>query len=595
MTKYKRIAIIDKDKCQPKACNYLCYRSCPPVRMGQDAITIENKETNTPPTIVEELCTGCGICVSKCPFNAIKIINIGIDVSDPIHQYGINSFRLYKLPVIEKGKITGLIGINGTGKTTAINILSGNIIANLGDYNNPKPNIQDVIDYYKGKNIQKYFIDIKNKKQKIAQKIQKIEEISKHFKEPIIQLLKKVTTDEQKLQKILEDLELTKIQNKTPQEISGGELQRVAIAATLLKDASIYFFDEYTTYLDIKQRFKIARLLREKISEDKSILLIEHDLAILDYLSDYIQVMFGVKKAYGMCSNKKTTKKGINEFLDGFLKEENIRFRTNSIQFNTLKTDIEKTNTKLIEYPEITKKLGSFKLNIKPARINKAEIIGVLGPNAIGKSTFIKILAGELEADNIKLKDKLKVSYKPQTIDLDNDLLVSELFTGKDIDIDIFNSEIRSQLGIDKIFDQKVGELSGGELQKVAVAHAICKIADIYLIDEPSAFLDVEQRIIISNIIKNVINKKELSALVVDHDILFLDYISDRILLFEGIPGEYGVANEISTIESAFNKFLKEQDITYRQDPQTKRPRANKPGSQKDQEQKRENRYYVTL
>jgi len=593
-TEYTRIAVIDKNKCQPKACNYLCHRVCPPVKMGEDAIEVTNRESWAPPTINESLCTGCGICPNKCPFNAITIINTSIKFGEPIHQFGKNTFRVYSIPAPEKGFITGIIGINGSGKTTAINILSGNIVPNLGDYENPE-DIDKVIKYFKGKNIQKNFLDIKDKKLSFAYKIQKVEEIPKIFKKSIKELLENISKDKEYYEKIITELDIENLLEKTPSQVSGGELQRIAIAACLLKDANFYFFDEYTTFLDIKQRFKIAKILREKINSEKSIFLIEHDLAILDYISDFVQIMFGRKNVYGQSSNKKTTKKGINEFLEGFLKEENIRVRENKIEFSSLKYENVSKNIELVKYPNLEKQLGSFKLEVREGNINKGEVIGILGPNAIGKTTFIKMLAGEIKPDNCEIDLKLKVAYKSQYIEIEQDITVEELFRKKEVNQDIFNSEIRRQLDIDSLIDQEINQLSGGELQKVAIAYTLSKNADLYLIDEPSAFLDVEQRLIVSNVIKSVIAKTERSAMVIDHDLLLIDYISDRILLFQGEVSKKGVANKIDDIQTSFNNFLKEQDMTFRQDPETKRPRANKPDSQKDKEQRKENRYYYTI
>jgi ATP-binding cassette subfamily E protein 1 len=562
--------------------------------MDEETIIVE--PGNLYPIIDESLCTGCGICQNRCPQKAISIINIGMELDDPLHQYGKNQFRLFSLPTIEKGFITGVIGKNGAGKTTAINILSGTLVPNFGDYTK-KGNVDDVIEYFRGKAIQTHFEDLKNNKITIAYKIQKVEDIPKVYHKKISELINGISKDEKEKKIIIKELELEKLLDKTPQEISGGELQRVAIASVLLKKANLYYFDEYSTFLDIKQRFRIAKILREKITEDTSMLLIEHDLAILDYLSDFVHVFFGQKQAYGISSNKKTTKKGINEFLDGFLKEENIRIRTYNIVFSSAQ---DKTITKrqmFFEYPSFFKTLGSFKLTVDSAKVNKGEVIGILGANAIGKTTFIKVLAGLEKPDSAEqaMDIKLKVSYKPQYIDYDPETNIRDLFMDKEINQEIFASELKRQLDLESLFNQKISELSGGELQRVAVAHCLAKTADIYLIDEPSAFLDVELRLTVSAAIKNVITKTEKCAFVVDHDLLLLDYISDRMLLFDGTSGINGNAKSITEVQDAFNSFLKAEDMTFRQDPETKRPRANKLGSRKDQEQKKENKYYYTI
>lgn len=592
MNRNIRIAIIDKNKCQPKNCNYLCKNLCPGVRMGEETIIVDPLLIF--PIIDESLCTGCGICQNRCPYKAITIINIGFSLSNPLHQYGKNQFRLFSLPIIENGYVVGVVGRNGAGKTTAFNILSGNLLANFGNYNE-KADLEKTLEYFKGKALYTHFENIKDKKIKVSYKIQKVEDIPKVFNKPISELLDNISKDKESKEKIIKELELEEILHKTPQEISGGELQRVAIASTLLKDANLYFFDEYTTFLDIKQRFRIAKILRQKINENNAMLLIEHDLAILDYISDFTHIFFGQKQAYGLCSNKKTTKKGINEFLDGFLKEENIRIREHNIVFNHSLEKIITRTQEYFKYPDFEKTLGSFKLNVKEGCVNKGEVIGILGQNAIGKTTFIKIISGLEKAERDNLDLNLKISYKPQYIDLDPEKTVRELFTGKEIDQETYALDLKKQLELETLYDQKIAELSGGELQKVAIAYCLSKEADVYLIDEPSAFLDVELRLVVSNAIKNITNRLEKCAFVVDHDLLLLDYISDRVLLFTGKAGKEGKAEEILSTQEAFNKFLKEEDLTFRQDPDTKRPRANKPNSQKDKEQKQENKYYYAL
>ena len=122
-----RIAIINRDRCQPRKCSKECEYFCPPVRTGDETIVFADGK----PLITENLCVGCGICVRKCPFGAITITNLPEEMEDPVHRYGQNGFALYGLPVPIEGRVTGLLGPNGIGKSTAISILSGILRPNL--------------------------------------------------------------------------------------------------------------------------------------------------------------------------------------------------------------------------------------------------------------------------------------------------------------------------------------------------------------------------------------------------------------------------------------------------------------------------------
>jgi len=586
----KRVAVIDYDLCNFDKCgNYLCERVCPVNRMKKECI---KHELGKKPQISEELCTGCLLCEKKCPFKAISIINLSLDLKEPVHQYGQNSFRLYRLPVPREKSILGLLGENGCGKTTCVNILSGKIIPNFGDFSKAAEK-SAVLEHYKGKEIQAFFKRLYAGEFRLALKQQNITELSQSS-ESLKEFLKKTGASAGKIKEISEKLSLEKIGERKLSQLSGGELQRAAIAAAILQDAGIYFFDEPSNYLDVSERLKMAGLLKE-LALEKSIIVVEHDLAVLDYLSDYVQLFFGKAGAYGVISAQKAVKNGINEFLEGFIKDENLKFRPSELKFEVKPPqEIAKART-ILEYPALEKKLGSFSLKASAGTVREAEVLGILGPNAIGKTTFVKMLAGLLKADNEETELKLKVSYKPQYISAENSSPVRELFRAEGIDQELFNSEIKRRLDIEALLEKPIDKLSGGELQRVAIALCLArKNTDLYLLDEPSAFLDVEQRLQAASCIRRIVDSRKKAAFVVDHDILFQDFVSNRIIVFEGIPGSEGKALEPKSMREGMNAFLKAQGITMRRDPETGRPRINKKGSVLDQEQKKSGEYYYS-
>lgn len=577
-----RIAVIQKDKCNPQRCGNYCQKLCPINRKGEQCITINQKAA-----INEELCIGCGIC-HKCPFEAISIINLPESLKQqPIHQYGKNGFRLFNLPLPQKNKVTGIIGKNGIGKTTAIEILSGILKPNLGK---KQASEQEILEFFKGQELQNHFKNLN--RLKVSYKPQKVDQIPKITKGTVKTLLTKVDEKNQ-LEKITKQLEIFNILNHDIDQISGGELQRVAIAATVLKKADIYIFDEPTNYLDIKQRFKIAKFIRSLLNEKTSIIVIEHDLIILDYLSDIIHLMYGQESCYGIVSQPKTTKSGINIYLEGYLKQENIRFRDKKITFQEKTPEKSKKFSTLTTFTEISKKLNSFTLTTEQGEIKQQEIVGILGPNAIGKTTLMKILAGQLKPDSGNL-EKIKISYKPQYIKPDqNDLVINLLQKEtKEFSSSKYKTLILEPLKIQPLFNKDINTLSGGELQRVAIALALSRDSDLILLDEPSAFLDIEERLALSKTIKNFIEQKEISALIVDHDLLFIDYISDRLIIFSGQPAINGHCSSPSQMEEGMNSFLKDAKITLRRDTETKRPRINKPNSVLDRKQKESGKYY---
>ncbi|MEM3390925.1 MAG: ribosome biogenesis/translation initiation ATPase RLI [Archaeoglobaceae archaeon] len=580
-----RIAVIDKERCQPKKCGQECLKYCPKVRTGDETVVIAEKAI-----ISEKLCVGCGICVKKCPMKAISIVGLPERlVGREVHRYGTNGFVLYNLPVPRKGYVVGILGANGTGKSTAVKILSGQLKPNLGK---ESADWDEVIEKFSGSELMDYLKKLRDGKIKASIKPQYIETIPKVFKGKTKDLLKKF--DERNvLDLVVEKLNLRNSLDRNLSELSGGELQRVAIAVCYMRDAEFYFFDEITPYLDIYQRISVANTIKE-LSKERTVMIVEHDLAILDMLADFVHVTYGVPGVYGVFTSPKSARVGINQYLSGYLAEENIRIRERRIEFEILQPRNSVSDKILLEYPTFTKTLDGFKLIAEGGDLRVGEVLGVVGANATGKSTFVKVLAGVLEDDEKKLKIDLKVSYKPQYVKGDVEEKV-ETFLRK-INSMIYSSYVKTEflkpLSIDELMDRNIAELSGGELQRVAIVACLLRDADLYLLDEPTAHLDVEQRNEVARMIRRFALNNSKSVLVVDHDIYFIDMVSDRILLFDGVPGKAGVAKRPRGMREGMNAFLSRLGITFRRDEETKRPRVNKLDSKLDREQKAMGEYY---
>ena len=589
-----RIAVLIKDRCKPKNCSTECIKFCPRVRAGDETVV---KGEDDKPIISEELCVGCGICIHKCPFDAIKIIGLAEELEENlIHQFGKNGFRLFRLPVPRKGSCVGILGPNGIGKTTAVRILSGQLIPNLGDYEK-KTNWEKVLDFYSGTELYEHFNKLVNRNINSVVKPQYVDKLSKIMKGKIREILKKADSSG-KFDNVCEKLDLHNILDKDIKKemISGGELQLTAIAATLLKDDDLYFFDEPSSYLDIHQRLKVARIIKE-LSENKKVLVVEHDLAVLDFLCDNVHLVYGDEGAYGVVTYPRTIRHAINTYLSGYLKEENIKFGE-KIEFFAHPPKKRLDLSLLITYDNITKEFNDFSLEIEKGTIRKGEIIGIVGPNAIGKTTFVKMLAGVIEPSKGKIEYDIKVSYKPQYISPNFDGTVREFFEKKAQQIftsQFFKIEIFKPLNLKYLLDKQMDNLSGGELQRVAIANSLVQDADIYMIDEPSAYLDSEQRMITSRTVRRVIEKSGKSAMIVDHDVYFIDMISDALIVFDGLPGKNGKGQGPFNLHEGMNRFLKDVDITFRRDEETHRPRVNKPGSYMDRKQRKEGEYYYYI
>lgn len=535
--KLTRIAIVNGEKCRPKKCHQECKRNCPVVKLGKECIVVS--PTSKISYIAESLCIGCGLCVKKCPFDAIAIINLPKNLDSCVtHRYGPNSFKLHRLPMPRPGQVLGLVGTNGIGKSTALKILAGKQKPNLGKYDAP-PDWAEILVNFRGSDLQNYFTRILEDNLKAIIKPQYVDHIPRAVK-GVVGAIMSQKCQRNNLEWAMKELELKHVESRNVDVLSGGELQRFAIAVVVVQEADVYMFDEPSSYLDVKQRLKAAHVIRGLQSEGAAavagqgetttangqgryILVVEHDLAILDYLSDYVCCLYGVPSVYGVVTMPFSVREGINIFLAGFVPTENLRFRQTELNFKLTANFEESKRVCYYNYPAMTKTMtgggggeslsanagapttvfntpkASFTLHVEAGAFSDCEIIVMLGENGTGKTTFIRMLAGLLKSDesvkaeadgDTDLADELgvpqlNVSYKPQKIAPKFQGTVRQLLHKKIRDAYIhpqFMSDVMKPMMIEQIMDNAVQELSGGELQRVAIVLALGSPADIYLV-----------------------------------------------------------------------------------------------------------------
>ncbi|MDA8557907.1 ribosome biogenesis/translation initiation ATPase RLI [Candidatus Poseidoniales archaeon] len=587
-----RVAVLKEDSCQPKKCNDECHAFCPPVRNGQECIILDDKTGK--PHISESLCIGCGICINKCPHDALIIEQLPSELeSDMIHRYSMNGFRLFRLPTPSKESVVGILGPNGMGKSTAINALSGRMIPNLGDWLDKEADWDGVIETLPRGELRDFFVAVRDGKIKVALKPQNVDRLPKRVKGTVRDLLSKV--DERKMfDEMTKKLGIGHLLDRTIQQLSGGELQRMAICATLLRDVDVYFFDEPSSYLDIHERMRIVRIIQD-LATTKRVIVIEHDLAVLDVLCDLVHIVYGKKGAFGIFTPARSTRQAINTYLDGFLPEQNVRIRDKPIKFLNHSDRVAELGSQVVSWGGLGKTLGDFKLETGEGAVHRSEVVGVVGPNGTGKSTMIKVLAGEHEYDEGWVTSNASISYKPQHIHVDIDGSV-QLWLDSEIGprwrSGEFNVNVIRALGVDQLLPKRVKKLSGGERQAVSIAICLGREADLYLLDEPSAHLDANARMEAAKAIRRTMEANEKSAFVIDHDVYFIDIVSDSLLVFEGEGGRYGKAQGPFRLQEGMNRFLEGVNVTFRRDHDSKRPRINKTESRKDREQRTSGDFY---
>lgn len=428
---------------------------------------------------------------------------LNVPKEPPIHV-NENGFQLYSLPEIPEAGAHGIAGSDSLGKTTSLLLLAGKIDPSKGWY--------AAVTRYGGTRLGEHLKRLEADNTRVSLKPQDIARL-RHMPD-----LHKNIEDLEIRGEIASDLGITDVPKIGELEkLDAAELQLVAIAAALSSRADIYLLDEPTNFLDIRQKMRVAALIR-KVAATKPIIIADHDIAFLDFTCDTIQILYGEAEKWSALTETYPAARALGYIVGGYIPEKKFTLASPTRPAKRMPAGeiLMKINGMRIKRP-------GFELRMPAGEIRKGGHIAVIGEKGLGRSSLLGAIAGEIKPASGEIKGTPAISLKPQHLSVRN---VKNLMKG-------VPTELIKSIGLERLMGRGPYTPSEGERQKLAVMMCLAKEADLYIFDEPSQGLDILSRLAAARLIA-----EKPAALVTDHDIFFLASITEDAWLLSGKPGQ---------------------------------------------------------
>ena len=417
---------------------------------------------------------------------------------------------------------------------------------------------------------------------------------------------------EHKIERILQEFKLKEYENRPICSLSGGEIRRVALGALILKKPDVLLLDEPTNHLDVYMVKFLEDMLK---SSNQSIVFISHDRYFIDalatrcvevedaslknfeggyanYLTKKEEILASLAKSHEtllkqLKAEEEWLRRGVKARLKrnegrkervlamreeakknpGVIRRVRLELERASKNFN--QTQSQNRKKMLFEFKNLGKIIDGKVLFEKfDARILQGERIAIVGRNGSGKSTLLKILLGlEKQSSGEIKRGEVSIGYFDQARNvLDDDKSLIETFCPNGGDHVLVRGRNMHVYGYLKNFlfpkeflDKKIGVLSGGEKNRVALAMLFTKTYDVLVLDEPTNDLDIAT----INILEDYLQSFEGAILLVSHDRYFVDKMANKLWAFEGtkinvLHEEYSVYLELEDEMKELDKFEKE-------------------------------------